>query len=80
MQKVFYWGALPCIVMMVLSGLAIWKPVQLGWLMGGLAFTRIIHFFFMSAIVGFLVMRVTLVTLVPKTLLAMLARVGARRT
>ncbi len=73
-QKVFYWGALLCIVMMVLSGLAIWKPVQLGWLswlMGGFAFARIVHFFFMSAIVGFLVVHVTLVALVPKTLLAM---------
>jgi thiosulfate reductase cytochrome b subunit len=73
-QKVFYWGALFAIAMMVLSGLAIWKPVQLGWLswlMGGFAFARIVHFFFMSAIVAFLVVHVTLVALVPKTLVAM---------
>ena len=73
-QKVFYWGALFSIVMMVLSGLAIWKPVQLGWLswlMGGFAFARVVHFCFMCAIVAFLAVHVTLVAVVPKTLLAM---------
>ena len=73
-QKLFYWGVLFAIVMMVLSGLALWKPVQLGWLawmMGGFPFARIVHFFFMAAIVAFLVVHVTLVALVPKTLLAM---------
>ncbi len=74
-QKVFYWGVLFAILMMVVSGLAIWKPVQLGWLtwaLGGFAFARIVHFFFMAAIVAFLLVHVTLVALVPKTLVAML--------
>ncbi len=73
-QKVFYWGALFSIFMMVMSGLAIWKPVQLGWLawlMGGFVFARIVHFFFMAAIVGFMLVHVTLVALVPKTFVAM---------
>ncbi len=73
-QKVFYWGALFAILMMVLSGLSIWKPVQLGWLtwmFGGFDFARVVHFTFMTAIVGFLVIHVALVVLVPKTLVAM---------
>ncbi len=73
-QKVFYWGVLFAILMMIVSGLAIWKPVQLGWLswlLGGFAFARVVHFSFMVAIVAFLVVHVVLVALVPKTLVAM---------
>ena len=73
-QKAFYWGVMFAIAMMFASGLAIWKPVQLGWLtwvFGGFAAARVVHFFFMSAIVGFMVVHVVLVALVPKTLRAM---------
>ena len=73
-QKVFYWGVLFAILMMFLSGLAIWKPVQLAplaWAFGGFAVARVVHFFFMAAIVAFLIVHVTLVALVPKTLVAM---------
>jgi thiosulfate reductase cytochrome b subunit len=73
-QKVFYWGVLFAVLMMILSGLAIWKPVQLAWLtwaLGGFDFARVVHFFFMLAIVGFLVVHVALVVLVPKTFVAM---------
>ena len=73
-QKAFYWGAMVAIVMMVASGLAIWKPVQLWWLtalFGGFDVARVVHFLFMSAIVGFLAVHVALVALVPKTLVAM---------
>jgi len=73
-QKAFYWAAMLTIVMMVASGLAIWKPVQLSWLtwlFGGFGFARIVHFVFMAAIVGFIVVHVALVALVPKTLVAM---------
>ena len=73
-QKMFYWGVLFALSMMFLSGLAIWKPVQLGWLtwvFGGFPTARVVHFFFMSAVVAFLVVHVVLVALVPKTLLAM---------
>lgn len=73
-QKIFYWGVLFAIFMMIVSGLAIWKPVQLGWLswvLGGFAFARIVHFFFMAAIVAFMLVHVTLVALVPKTFVAM---------
>jgi thiosulfate reductase cytochrome b subunit len=73
-QKVFYLGVLSAIAMMFVSGLAIWKPVQfqfLTWMFGGFQGARLVHFLFMVAIVGFLVVHVTLVAIVPKTLVAM---------
>jgi thiosulfate reductase cytochrome b subunit len=73
-QRVFYWGVMAAIVMMVLSGLAIWKPVQfqtLTWACGGYEAARVVHFLGMAAIVGFLVIHVALTILVPKTLVAM---------
>ena len=60
--------------MTILSGLSIWKPVQLQWLtwmFGGYEFARVVHFFGMAAIVGFLVVHLSLTALVPKTLVAM---------
>ena len=73
-QKVFYWGVLFAITMMFVSGLAIWKPVQfatLTWLLGGFDVARWVHFFFMAAIVAFLLVHIALVALVPATLVAM---------
>lgn len=73
-QKAFYWGVLLSLVMMLLSGLAIWKPVQLGFLtalFGGFQGARLVHFLFMSALALFIVVHVTLVALVPKTFVAM---------
>jgi thiosulfate reductase cytochrome b subunit len=73
-QRAFYWGVMFAISMMFLSGLAIWKPVQLGWLtwlFGGFPAARVVHFLFMSAIVAFMAVHVMLVILVPKTFVAM---------
>jgi thiosulfate reductase cytochrome b subunit len=75
-QKLLYAGVIACGVVIVLSGLAIWKPVQLQELtalFGGYDFARYVHFFAMSAIVGFLVVHVALALLVPKSLRAMVA-------
>jgi thiosulfate reductase cytochrome b subunit len=74
-QKVFYWGGLAAILVAILSGLSIWKPVQLQyltWLFGGYESARVVHFFGMAAIVGFLVVHLALTLLVPKTLVAMI--------
>ena len=74
-QKVFYWGVLAAIVVTILSGLSIWKPVQLKeltWLFGGYEFARVVHFFGMAAIVAFLAVHLALTALVPKTLVAMI--------
>jgi len=73
-QKLLYSGVILCGILIVLSGLAIWKPVQfqeLTSLFGGYDFARYVHFFAMAAIVGFLVVHVALALLVPKSLRAM---------
>lgn len=70
-QKTLYLGVLTAGVIMVLSGLAIWKPGQfqeLTWLFGGFDIARVIHFLGMAAIVVFLIVHVALVVIVPKTL------------
>ena len=61
MQKLLYVGIILAGVVIVLSGLAIWKPVQLQELtalFGGYDAARYVHFFAMAAIVGFLVVHV----------------------
>jgi thiosulfate reductase cytochrome b subunit len=73
-QRVAYWGVLASVAMMLLSGIAIWKPVQtypLETLFGGFQGARVVHFLFMSAIALFIVVHVALVILVPKTFVAM---------
>ena len=74
-QKVLYTGIILTGVVIVLSGLSIWKPVQfqeLTALFGGYDFARYVHFFAMAAIVAFLVMHVSLALIVPKSLRAMI--------
>ncbi len=81
-QKVFYCGVLLAVAMMFVSGLAIWKPVQLApltALLGGFQGARLVHFAFMSVLALFIVVHVALVVLVPKTFVAMvLGRATAR--
>jgi thiosulfate reductase cytochrome b subunit len=74
-QKVLYVGILVAGVTIVLSGLSIWKPVQLQSLtdfFGGYDTARYVHFAAMAAIVAFLVVHVSLAVLVPKSLRAMI--------
>jgi thiosulfate reductase cytochrome b subunit len=62
-------------IILALSGLVIWKSVQfplLRTLLGGYDNARVIHFLAMSALMGFVVIHLLMVLLVPKTLLAML--------
>ena len=73
-QKVLYAGVILTGILIVLSGLSIWKPVQfqeLTALFGGYDFARYVHFVAMAAIVGFLAVHVALALLVPKSLRAM---------
>ena len=73
-QKLLYAGIIVVGVLIVLSGLSIWKPVQLQWLtalFGGYDAARYVHFICMSAIVAFLAVHVALAVLVPKSLRAM---------
>ena len=74
-QKLLYAGVILTGVLIVLSGLSIWKPVQfqeLTTLFGGYDFARYVHFIAMAAIVGFLCVHVFLALLVPKSLRAMI--------
>ena len=74
-QKLLYTGIIVVGVLIVLSGLSIWKPVQLQYLtalFGGYDVARYVHFACMAAIVGFLVVHVALALLVPKSLRAMI--------
>jgi thiosulfate reductase cytochrome b subunit len=74
-QKLLYAGIIVVGVVIVLSGLSIWKPVQLQYLtalFGGYDVARYVHFFCMSAIVAFLVVHIALAVLVPKSLRAMI--------
>jgi thiosulfate reductase cytochrome b subunit len=74
-QKLLYAGVLVVIVVQVLSGLAVWKPVQfseLAALFYSFQGSRLVHFIGMAAVVGFLVVHVALALLVPKTIKAML--------
>jgi thiosulfate reductase cytochrome b subunit len=75
-QKLLYSGVIVAGIVIVLSGLSIWKPVQfqeLTALFGGYDAARYVHFFAMATIVGFLVVHVTLALVVPKSLRAMIA-------
>lgn len=74
-QKLLYLGVILAGVVVVLSGLAIWKPVQLQELtalLGGYDFARYVHFAAMAAIVGFLLIHVIMAFVVPKSLRAMI--------
>ena len=74
-QRLLYIGILIVGVVIVLSGLAIWKPVQFQYLtaiFGGYDTARYVHFVMMASIVGFLVIHVALALIVPKSLRAMI--------
>ncbi|MFM0415905.1 cytochrome b/b6 domain-containing protein [Paraburkholderia aromaticivorans] len=74
-QKLAYLIVIIDLILLVLSGLAIWKSVQfptLRWLMGGYDTARIVHFCAMAILVAFFVVHVVMVAIVPRSLLAML--------
>ncbi len=74
-QRLLYLGVILAGVFVVLTGLSIWKPVQLQELtalFGGYDAARYVHFFAMAAIVGFLVIHIIMALLVPKSLRAMI--------
>ena len=82
-QRLLYLGVIVAGIVIVLSGLSIWKPVQFKYLtafFGGYDFARYVHFFAMASIVGFLTVHVALALIVPKSLRAMITgRWQARR-
>ena len=74
-QKVAYLAIILDLVVLVVSGLAIWKSVQfplLRELMTGFDNARIVHFYAMAFAVAFIAVHLAMVALVPRTLMAML--------
>jgi len=69
-QRAAYLAIILCLVVLVLSGLAIWKPVQLqeiAALMGGYEGARLLHFFAMALMVFIVLVHIVMVILVPRT-------------
>ena len=69
-QRAAYLVLILSLILLVISGLAIWKPVQLqelAALMGGYEGARFLHFFAMSLMVLIVVVHVVMVALVPRT-------------
>ncbi|HET7680218.1 MAG TPA: cytochrome b/b6 domain-containing protein [Xanthobacteraceae bacterium] len=74
-QRLLYLGVILAGVLVVLTGLSIWKPIQLqelAALFGGYEAARYLHFLAMAIIVGFIVIHVVMALLVPKSLRAMI--------
>jgi thiosulfate reductase cytochrome b subunit len=69
-QRGAYVALILALIVMVASGLVIWKPVQFHWLgmpMGDYEGARLLHFFAMAAIAFIVVVHVIMVILVPRT-------------
>lgn len=74
-QRLLYVAVILAGVLAALSGIAIYKPVQFGWLtdlLGDFDQARIIHFLAMITIAGFLAVHVAMALRVPRTLKAMI--------
>jgi thiosulfate reductase cytochrome b subunit len=74
-QRAAYLALIFALVVLVASGLAIWKPVQLHWLaalMGDYEGARLLHFFAMTAVAVIVAIHVVMVALVPRTFPSML--------
>ena len=74
-QKLLYIGIMLVGVLVVLSDLSIWKPVQfseLAMLFYDFQTARLVHFLCMTTIVLFLAVHVALALIVPRSLVAML--------
>jgi thiosulfate reductase cytochrome b subunit len=74
-QRLLYTGIILVIIVQVLSGWAVWKPIQLSELsalFNGFQGSRLVHFIGMAAIVAFIVIHVALALIVPKTIGAMI--------
>ena len=74
-QRAAYAALILALIVLVLSGLVLWKPVQLhsfGVLMGDYEGARLLHFFAMAAVVLIVIVHVVMVLVVPRTLPSMI--------
>jgi thiosulfate reductase cytochrome b subunit len=69
-QRAAYLAIIACAIFLILSGLAIWKPVQLQELtavFGGYEGARVAHFLAMATLVLIVLAHIVMVILVPRT-------------
>jgi len=74
-QKFTYLAVVLDLIVVMLSGLVVWKSVQfplLRALMGGYDSARVVHFFAMSFLIAFLMLHVAMVALVRRSLMLMI--------
>lgn len=74
-QRVAYLSVVLDLAVLVMSGLVLWKSVQFPLLreaMGGYEGARRVHFVAMGVLLAFVAVHLTMVALVPRTLIAML--------
>ena len=74
-QRAAYLGIILALIVLVFSGLAIWKPVQwqeLTAIFGGYEGARIVHFVAMALTVLIVLVHIVMVALVPRTLPTMI--------
>ena len=74
-QRAAYLFVMVDAVLLVLSGLVLWKSVQfplLRELLGGYETARRVHFLAMAALVAFVAVHLAMTAMVPRTLLAMI--------
>ena len=74
-QRAAYLVAIVDLIVLVLSGLTIWKSVQfphLRELMGGYDNARLVHFVAMALLLAFTAVHLVMVAIVPRTLVGML--------
>lgn len=82
-QRLAYLFVMVDVLLIVLSGLVLWKSVQfpvLRELLGGYEGARRVHFVGMALLAGFIAVHLVMVALVPRTLLAMLGAHGKETT
>jgi thiosulfate reductase cytochrome b subunit len=80
LQRASYTGAMLLGIVIVLSGLAIYKPLQLHWLLwifGSYDVARLVHLLCLAALAAFALMHVVLVALHPRTFVGMIT--GGKR-
>lgn len=74
-QRAAYLAVMLDLVLLVLSGLVLWKSVQFPFLrelLGGYETARYVHFYAMAFLVVFVAIHLVMVALVPRSLVAML--------
>jgi thiosulfate reductase cytochrome b subunit len=74
-QRAAYLALIILLLVLVLSGLVLWKPVQFYWFgqfMGDYEGARYLHFFAMAGVGVLVIVHIVMVVLVPRTLAGML--------